>query len=430
MVGPLGGDRPSKEILMTPVARPEAACTPRRSRWIGQAGALCLALSAAVLAACGGGGDASSGSASASSGTVERATAFAAGPISGFGSVIVNGVRYDDSSATVTDDDGTSRTRDVLKLGMAVEVDGTAVSTATGTGKALRIRFGSALVGPVTAVDAAGSTVTVLGQVVKVSSTTVFDDSLVGGLSGLDTSDILEVHAQYNATDGSYSALRIEDAASATAFKLQGTVAALDTTAKTFTLGGQTVNYGSIASASVPSTLANGVRAAVKLQTTKVSGQWVATALRVAGSPPADGLTGHVRGPITVFTSTASFEINGLKVDASGASFPDGTSGIALGTVVEVKGAMNSGVLVATSVEIDSRHVADRHRFELHGTVSALDTTAKTFLLRGVTVSYGTATVTWKDGTEADLANGKKVEVQGTPSTDRTKLVASTIDYE
>lgn len=395
----------------------------RFSRWTTTA---LFAVSAAVITACGGGGD-SAGSPAA---VAESATAYAAGPISGFGSVIVNGVRYDDTMATVSDDDGRARGRDALKLGMSVEVDSAGLDASKGTARALRIRFGSAIVGPLTAIDSANSTLTVLGQSVKLTATTVFDDSLIGGLAGLDTSDVLEVHAQYNVADNSYTALRVEDAASATTYKLQGTVSALNTTAKTFVLAGQTINYASVAAADLPSGLADGVRAGVRLQKTQVSGQWVATAVRAPGAKPSDGLSGHLRGRITAFTSATQFSINsGMVVDATNAAFPDGQAGLALGVAVEVRGTLTNGVLVATSVEIDDRHADDRHRFKLIGAVADLDTTAKTFKLRGVTVNYSASTVTFTGGTAADLANGKNVEVRGTPSTDRTQLTASEIRF-
>ena len=142
-----------------------------------------------------------------------------------------------------------------------------------------------------------------------------------------------------------------------------------------------------------------------------------------------DGLGAHLRGSITAFTSTAAFSVNGIPVDASGASFPDGSTGIVLGAVVEVHGTASNGTLVATKVELDSRHAGERHRFELHGTISALDTTAKTFKLRNLTVSYG-GTVTWKDGTAANLVDGAKVEVKGALSADRTTLTATVIAFE
>lgn len=392
--------------------------------------ALAAALCAAVVAACGGGGDSGSGTTGSSgtaSGSVDRVTAYAAGPISGFGSIIVNGVRYDDSGAEVTDDEGRARGRDMLRLGMMVEVDGTAVSSSASTGRALRVRFGSELVGPVSAVGA--SSLTVLGQTVNVTSTTVFDDTLTGGLAAIAVSDVLEVHALYDAATASYTAVRIEDAALATTYKLRGLVADLDTAAKTFTLGGQVVDYASVAATELPAGLANGLRIHVRLQTTQVNGRWVATALRSGVRRVDDGLGAHLRGSITAFTSTSAFSVNGIPVDASGASFPDGSTGIVLGAVVEVHGTASNGTLVATKVELDSRHAGERHRFELHGTISALDTTARTFKLRNLTVSYGD-TVTWKDGTAANLVDGAKVEVKGALSADRTTLTATVIAFE
>src|SRR5690242_2169900 len=81
-----------------------------------------LAAAAALLAGCGGGGgDAGMGGAAAS-------RSFASGPITGFGSVIVNGVRFDNSTAATTDDDGNAVPATALKLGMQVEVTGGRVS--------------------------------------------------------------------------------------------------------------------------------------------------------------------------------------------------------------------------------------------------------------------------------------------------------------
>jgi hypothetical protein len=389
-----------------------------------QAAALLLVLSAAAITACGGGGDSAG-----ATGPMETPTAYASGPITGFGSVIVNGVRYDDSASSVIDDDDGGHSRDELKLGMMVEVDGHQMDRANGLGKALRIRFGSEIVGPLTYVSPDGGSLEVLGQTVLVTSTTVFDDMPAGGLPALFGTAI-EVHAQFNVATGKYTATRIEPKADAKLYKLRGVVADLNPTAKTFTLGGEVISYNDIAAGDLPQNLANGLKVRVRLLKTQVSGQWVAVSVRHGVRKVEDRDEAHVRGSITVWTSETNFEVNGLKVDATTASFPDGKTGVVLGAEVEVEGSVVAGVLVATKVELDDeRHAGDRHRFELHGLISALDTTVKTFSLRGVTVSYA-GDVTFKDGTADNLANGAKVEVKGTPSADRTTLVASSIEFE
>ncbi len=381
----------------------------------------------ALLAACGGGGDASADAAA----PTEVATDYTQGVITGFGSVIVGGVRYDDANALVSDDDDNRRDRSLLKLGMVVQVDGSAVDRALGTARALRIRFGSEVLGPVGTIDTAAATVEVLGQTVLVTTSTVFDESLAGGLAAITTGDVLEVHGILDPANSRIVATRIELEDSALAYRLRGVISALDTTAKTFRIGDELISYSGLLSADIlPSLLVNGQVVRVLLQTTQVNGAWVATRL-VPGVRLIDGSLpdAHVEGVITSFTSTSQFAVNGLAVDASNAAFPDGSDAIALGARVEVTGTVTDGVLVATKVEVEDRRDNGRRALELHGALSNLDTAAKTFALRGVTVWYG-GTVLWKDGTEASLANGQSIEAKGVLSADRTRLEALLIDFE
>ena len=388
-----------------------------------QAAAGLLAAAAALVSACGGGSDADPTS------VTESATSFAAGPISGFGSVIVNGVRYDDSSATVLDDDDGGRSRDALKLGMMVEVDGAQMDRTAAQGKALRIRFGSEIVGPVNSVNLAAGSLVVLGQMVRTTATTVFDDSLPGGLAALTAGTLVEVHALFDAASGSYIATRIEDEDNTSFYKLRGVITNLDAAGKTFNLGSEVINFAGLPAADLPNLLADGQRVRVRLQTTPVAGQWVAVALRPGVRKLEDREEAHLRGSVTALSSTAAFEVNGLAVDARSASFPDGTAGVVLGVQVEVEGRVVNGVLVASKVELDARHAGERHRFELHGAISALDTVTRSFTLRGVRVGYGDGT-TFRDGSAANLAEGREVEVKGSPSPDRSLLQASLIDFE
>jgi Domain of unknown function (DUF5666) len=380
---------------------------------------------AALLVACGGGGDADTPNGTA---TPAAAVSYSQGAITGFGSVFVNGVRFDDSSASVSDDDGNSSSSSALKLGMMVQVDAGAVDRSASSAVAAAIRWGSEVVGPVGTIDTTASTVQVLGQTVLVTTSTVFDSSLAGGLSALTAGAVVEVHGILDPANGRIVATRIEPKTAATAYKIRGAIAGLDTTAKTFTINGQLISYASLPAANVPAGLTNGQIVRVRLQTTQVSGAWVASALRGGVRLPDNNREAEVEGAITVFTSATSFEISGLKVDATNASFPDGQTGVVLGARVEVHGTVTNGVLVATKVEIEERRAAQRE-LELRGTLSNLNATDKTFALRGVTVWYG-GTVVFKDGTEATLANDKRVEVKGVLSADRTRLEARRIEFK
>ena len=381
-----------------------------------------LVWASVLVAGCGGGGS------SVPSGAVATSS-FAAGPITGFGSVIVNGVRFDDSKATVTDDDGSASTKDALKLGMTAEVHGGAVSD-DGTGPkatAGEISFGSALVGPVSAIDAAAKTLTVLGQKVIVLDTTVLDARLVGGFAGIAVGTLLEVHGTTDATTGAVTATRIEPTAAAAGFKIRGIVANLDTTAKTFTIGGALISYGGVPD--VPANLANGLFVRARLQIAQVAGAWVATRLSAARPHVDDADEADLRGSITAFTTSAAFSVNGIPVDASSATFPDGTTGIVLGAQVEVEGTSSNGVVIARKVSVETHEARHAEGFELHGAITAIDTAATTFVLRNITVSYASTTIEFKHGTAATLAVGVQLEVRGTLSADGTTLEATRISF-
>jgi hypothetical protein len=376
-------------------------------------------IAALLLAtACGGG-----------SGDMPSGSAFTQGTINGFGSVIVNGIRFDDSAAQVLDDDGQPHSSGDLKLGMNVDVDSGDIDRGSNSAKANRIRFGAAIVGPVSAISTTTTpqTLTVLDETVEVSSTTVFDNSLVGGIAAIQVGDILAVHALFDTASGHYLAKRIEPDPAATVFKVRGIVANLDAAAMTFMVGSALIDFSGVPAASLP-TLANGLRVRVRLQTAKNSaGAWVAISIQADRQQMEDRDEAEVRGTITDFTSTASFSVNGLPVDASKAAFPDGTAGIVKGAMVEVEGAIVNGVLVASKVELEDRH-HDNDANELHGATSNLDTTAQTFVVRGVTVHYSATTV-FKDGTQANLANGVMVEVKGMLSADGTTVEAASIEF-
>ena len=392
--------------------------------------ALTLAvISAATLAACGGGGDAGT-AAAPPTGTTASASGYTLGTINGFGSVVVGGVRYDESKARVLDEDDAPKASTDLKLGMQVQINAGKLDAATGMAVAERVRFGSDTIGPVGVVNTAASTVTVLGQTVVVNSNTVFDSTLVGGLSALTAGSVVEVHGILDQATGKITATRIEPEVGAIFYRLRGVVTALDTTAKTFKIGTEVVSYAGLAAADVPPNLANGLLVRVRLTTAQVAGAWVATKLNGGLRLPEGSVPdAHVEGAITAFTSAAAFELNGLKVDARNASFPDGSTGIALGARVEVTGSVTAGVLVATKVEVEERREGGMRPLELHGAITSVDAAAKTLVLRTVTVSYA-GNVSFKDGTIADLAAGKKVEVYGVLSADRTRLEAQRIEFQ
>ena len=282
-------------------------------------------------------------------------------------------------------------------------------------------------------IDAAASTFVVMGLTVQVNASTVFDASISNGLAGLAPADVVEVYGLFDAASRSVLATRIEKRTGVTEYRLRGTVSALNTGVQTFQLGSQTISYAS--ASGVPATLADGVQVKVRVQTAPVGGAWVANRVRViVREALADHGEAEVEGVISAWTSATQFSIDGLPVDASAATFPDGDAGVVLGAHVEVKGSLSNGTLVATLVHVEGGARGDDHggasrEFELHGTLSALDAASQTFVLRGLTVGYA-GSVSYSGGSAATLANGVRVEVKGQLSSDGTRLGATRIAFE
>jgi hypothetical protein len=378
-----------------------------------------IVLSAFVLGGCGGG---------VGSGGTGAPVAVASGPITGFGSVIVNGVHFDDTGASVTDAEGTVRSRDDLKLGMTTAIKGSAIAAnANGASStATSIVFGSEILGPIDQIDTVAQTLLVLGQTIVVTPTTVFDSDLSGGLAALSGGNIIEVYALFDALNNQYSATRIERKASASVYRLRGPVSNLNPANKAFKIGGEQISYAGIPASEVPAALANGRFVRVQVQTAQVGGAWIATRLQDGVRQLEDGNEARVEGLISAFTSNMQFSVDGVGVDASHASVT-GSTPLGLGIRVEVEGTTSGGVLMATEVKTKTETDVETEGFELDGLISVVNAN-QTFVLRGVTVDYS-GNPAFQDGTISDLAAGKRVEVKGTLSADSTGLLATQIRF-
>ena len=375
-------------------------------RWAA-GGVLALA---AVIAGCGGGVG------------IGGTGAYASGPITGFGSIFVNGIEFGDDTARVEDDDGGGSSRDALRLGMMVEVEsGPIVGSSTApTASATRIRYASEIVGPVDANPGSGTGLTVFGQSVAVTSTTV-QEPAVGGIAVGST---VAVYGFYDASLSRFVATRIE-ARSGTplVFRLRGPVADLDTGARSFRIGASSFDYTGL---TPPAGFQNGSTVQLTTGTSATNGRWRVLSFG-NGVRRLPDLDDHLRGLVTARSSSRLFSINGQPVDASAASFPDGEAGIVLGARVEAEGSVSAGVLRATKVELDDDGGV-QGGFELRGAIQNTFPALRTFVLRGVAVIY-TANTEFQDGNAANLTVGRQVEARGVLSADGTKLLATRIRF-
>ncbi len=386
----------------------------RRYIWLS-AGVVAMA----VLASCGGGGGTTAPTAT---------TASSSGAISGFGSIIVNGVRIDNSTAQTTLDDDVNGTDADLKLGMMVDVESDTDANENPS-KATSVSARNFVQGPIASINATNNQLTVLGVTVTVTARTVFDGTGVTGLASLAAGDGVEV---YGIADGSggVKATRIERKASATTdVRVTGTVQSADSSS--FTVNGVKVRYLPANLVNLP----NGVTAGllVRVKGTLSGADIVATKVRVVRFGPNLKENRHieVEGVVTAFTSAASFEVNGLAVSVPASAKVQGT--VARGVSVEVKGKVINNVLVASKVEVqdDNQERDDAH--ELHGKIFSLNASAKSFTMRD-----GTLTVKWDGNTRFEalafpngatgLTTGLKVDIKG--RVDGNVLIATSIQID
>ena len=385
----------------------------------GWAGLALAAFVVGLIGACGGGSGVGVGGTGS----------FASGPISGFGSVIVNGIEFDDSTARIEDESGSPSNRSALRLGMTADIDSGPLGGAADapTAVATRIRYASVLAGAVASVDAARSSLVVFGQSVAATPTTVFDERLASGLASINVGDGVRVYGVFDAATNGFVATRIEPAPfSLAAPSVRAVVRNLDTTARTFSLGAVGFSYAGLSPAELPAGLADGAFERVRASAAPVAGRRVVLAFGVAEREVPDAGSARLRGSVTSFTSPARFSIDGRPVDAASATFPDGTAGLVLGARVEARGVSVAGVLRATQVKVDGNS-GPSDEIRLLGLIESHNPAQQTFVLRGTTVFYGAAGVRFDKGTAADIAAGAPAEVRGALSADGTRVVAARI---
>ena len=332
-----------------------------------------LLASIALFTACSGGGD--------TTGTSTAGASNTSGVITGFGSVYINGVEYETDNASITIDGSQSAETDlgvgdVCALQGSVNVDGV-------TGTASAIICTDELEGYVLDVSSLTNgigTMNVMGQIVTVTTDTVFDSDTKASIADLITNDIVEVHGYPDGT-GNIFATRVETKNAATDVEVKGLVSSLDSNVMTFKLGTLLVDYSS--ATEVASNLADGLYVEVKTEM-DLSGDLtngftlIASKVEIEedGDLDVDGDEGEdfeVQGVVSNITET-SFDFNGTTVLFDSLETDDdfNLDSLVDGMIITVEGYIDAnGNFVVEEIEED--HASEN---ETEGFVTAVtDTT-------------------------------------------------------
>ena len=313
---------------------------------------LAIALASSVLlASCGssGGGDDSSQSAGVGG------TGIVAGKTTGFGSIYVNGSKFNTDQSTFIVDDDTSADQTDLRLGMVVRLE---VETLDGayTGKALKVVYDDEIEGPLVGVSVSTNpsikTGFVFGQTITFSETTTLYENTSFDTLGVEATgadDVVEISGFKTATGIIATYVRFEDDLNpgTTEVELKGSVDA-PITPTTFMLGTVTVTYD-------PSDLpVGGVLTQDQLVEVKGIYQAVnsveATDIEFEQEGFGDDVDDiSLQGVVAdIASGISNFLLGSQRVDASriaGLTLTDGMN-------IEVEGEIVAGKLIADEVEI------------------------------------------------------------------------------
>jgi len=314
----------------------------------------------------------------------------AVGPIDGFGSVIVNGVRFDTSDASFLVNGAVGSQSD-LSVGQVVVVVGTFDDDGL-NGVADRVEFDDAVKGPIEAgsIDTAAGLFRVLGQTIRVTNSTLFDDSIQpSSILGLADGDLVEVSGLPDA-DGRIVATRIEDETPGSDFEITGLVSALDIGMSTFRINNLTVDYSAAQLDDFPGgQISDGDLVEVDGNSFGGSGELVATRVEYQGDIVGDddlevGDEIEIEGIITAFNSSSDFSISGLRVLTDADTVYEGGTAADLGLNVRIEAEgdfAGNGTLLADEIEFEQDD-----DLRISGIVESVDTGAGTLQVLGIEI--------------------------------------------
>ena len=371
---------------------------------------------ALIVTACGGSGDDIAG--------IGGSGFVSSGSVSGFGSVYVNGDKFETTSSTFDVDDA-SATQNSLREGMVVQVYGSI--NADGTGIATRILYDNDIEGPITSLtqnaDLTEITFSVMGTTVVASSTdTVFEGTTFDTLAD---NNVIEVSGYYD-DNGELQATYIEFKATtfnaAEPVEIKGVIKNLSGTS--FMINAVNVDASAANLSDLPDGLANGEYVEVKGLYDTTSNTIAASEVEAEDNEIGDANRASVEGYVTRFVSLSDFDINGYPVNAGTATFNPVqlANRLALGAKIEAEGSVSNGVLSASYIEIRGGEV--KIKAEANGIVDTVNRTFEIAIIgTAITIEITDASSTEDDQLSADdldlatVATGDKLEVRGFETT-------------
>jgi hypothetical protein len=311
------------------------------------------------------------------------------GPITGFGSVISNGIVFDTDAATVLVD-GEPGTLGDLQVGMIVSIRGE-IDNSAGTAQASEIRFGVDLEGPISSVNLANGSFVALGRMVLVDELTVIDNATFETLAA---GNVVRVSGQFRSQER-IQATHVNRIANeyqaGMHMHVKGEIENLDIGNQHFSLGGQVCDYSGAALELGADDMANGMYVEVTSTTPMGGGDMVLDRVQAKDRDrDRDQLCSsdcdfELEGYVTVFVSATEFQVDGQPVTTTTTTeYVNGTvDALALDVKIAVDGTLDdNGVLVADQIVFRLPSL-----IEIEADLQAFDVDAGTLTMLGIAVT-------------------------------------------
>lgn len=287
------------------------------------------------------------------------------GTVDGFGSIIVNGVKYETSKADVIIN-GQSVMEDNLRAGYRVRIIGS-IDDKTKIATADKIEFVPDLVGSISAIDLSSQQLTLLNQTVQMTNRSLFAAAISpDDLRGLSVGDRIQISGVF--AQNKWIASRVDK--STDLDQIAGSISNINQANQTFSLNGISVNYSAATLTDISgSQLSNNLKVSVR-------GQFNGNQLQAS---QIQGLSKTIdsqikqferEGVITRFASASDFDVNGITLIANAQTrFEHGTAAdLKLGAQIEFKAERSGNDWLVTSISFEQE---DNNRLE--GAITSIE---------------------------------------------------------
>ena len=384
-----------------------------------------------VLISCSSGSTANSGGGVGGSGIVSRGT------ISEFGSIIVNGTRFDTTTAVVVIDGedmgiGDTVIYESLDIGQVVTVQGMTVDSEDND-VAVSVIYQRNVKGPVSHVDDSDPdtlVLTVMGQTVMVNYLTKYKNTTFEEIS---PGDVVEISGFYD-NEGTIWATFLGNIGTfdeEVIYEVKGFVNSLDLQQKTFMINGLQVDFAIADTSGLPGEqpidgLLVETEGTVDHAFTHMSASSVRKEDEI-GAENAEEV--EITGFVTYFIDVDEFIVgNQVVIIEDGAVFIDGLPGdVGPGVKLEAEGELRDGILWAYEIEF-----WEPDQFEIEGPVTNIKSMDIVKLESEFTVGDQVVvtipTTLFEDGELTDIDYYVNVEIKGRMQNDI--MIADKVSFE